>query len=418
MPQIHQSTVSYSQARYTLHLCFFLMSVLFFTAHSGYTATSGADLPGSTRVILAKTGKLIKEKNYKAAIALITDYQKREEKHKKGYGKGYFHAEVYHVLGVCCLLENNLTLASRALDQALEKDPKHVPARLNRAKAAYELGDYRKAAESFVTAFDIASEKNPEHLYFAAVAYLLAKENRLSIALFDRLLALCPDTFRPQWRENLVHALLEAGEGKQALPHIMRLIKDNQGEKQARWRELLLNQYLHLDMYDEALSLANRLTELEPTEPKWWRAQVHIHLYRNNYRPALTALLLLGYLEPLSDQEQRLTADLYLHLGVPKMAVPFYSTMLKKKTTPQLLSNVLFALQQLGEEERAIYILGKFGGQPLSPELLMQKADLLYRVGDYAKAAELYLQIAASDGKNKSRAIQMAEYAKVQANQG
>jgi hypothetical protein len=65
-----------------------------------------------------------------------------------------------------------------------------------------------------------------------------------------------------------------------------------------------------------------------PTEPKWWRALAHIHLQKNRYQPALTGLLVTGYLQPLSEQEMQLAADLYLQLGVPQKAAPLYETML------------------------------------------------------------------------------------------
>ncbi|MFH0783026.1 MAG: tetratricopeptide repeat protein [Pseudomonadota bacterium] len=399
----------------------------------GLATETMKDLPNPARVILAKAGKLIKDKEYGKAITLLVDFQAQGSKAGEAESRGCLHAEVYATLGTCYLFDNKFAQAARNLDLALQKDPRYLSALQNRAKAAYELHDYPKAAESFAKAYEAAPEKNPEHLYFAAVAYLLAKDNKKSIALFEKILSSHPDKFRPEWRENLVHTLLAAGENRRALPHIAELSglsaqtkliprdirelsETSRDAKQVQWQEILLQQYLLLDMESEALTLVDMLTARTPTEPKWWRALVHLHLQHNRYQPALAALLITGYLEPLSEQEKRLTADLYLQLGVPHQSVPVYENMLKEKNNPQLLTNLIIALQQTGQTAQALAALEKFAPATISPELSMLKADLLYGLGKYKDAAHLYRKAAdAGAGKQRDRALQMAEYAKVQA---
>ncbi|MBU1567796.1 MAG: tetratricopeptide repeat protein [Proteobacteria bacterium] len=375
------------------------------------------DIPNTARIILVKAGKLMKDKEYAKAIALLVDFQVQGGRAGEAEGKkGCLHAEVHAALGTCYLLDNKFQQAAHAFDLALQKDPRHLSARLNLAKAAYELRDYPKAAECFTKAYEVAPEKNPEHLYFAAVACLLAKENKRSIALFEKILSAHSDKFRPEWRENLVHALLAAGENLRALPHIKELAETSGDAKQLQWQEILLQQYLQLDMENEALSLVDMLTVRSPTEPLWWRALVHIHLQHNRYQPALAALLVTGYLQPLSEQEMRLIADLYLQLGVPRQAAPVYESILKEKNNPQLLTNLIVALQQSGQTEQALAALEKFAHETISPELSMLKADLLYGLGRYKDAAHFYRKTAYSGvGKQRDRALQMAEYAKFQA---
>lgn len=374
------------------------------------------DLPNAAKAVLAKAGKLMNDKEYAKAITLLVDFQAQGGKAEEAESKGCLHAEIDAALGTCYLFDNTFQQAARALELALQKDPRLLSARLNLAKAAYELHDYPKAAECFTKAYETAPEKNPEHLYFAAVASLLAKQNRRSIVLFEQLLSSHRDKFRPEWRENLVYALLGAGENRRALPHIKELAETNRDAKQVQWQEILLHQYLQLEMEKEALSLVDQLTAHTPTEPKWWRAMVHLHLQHNRYQPALTALLITGWLEPLSELELRLAADLYLQLGVPRKAGPLYETIVKDKNNPQLLTNLVIALQQSGQAEQALAVLEKFAPGALSPELTMQKADLLYGLGRYKDAALLYRKTAdTGTGKQRDRALQMAEYAKVQA---
>lgn len=397
--------------------CLIVLLTLFISDQSLADQTK-SDIPGAARVILVKAGKLMNDKNYAGAIVLLVDFQAQAPSEKAGEKdkKGCLHAEVHQALGTCYLFDNKFQQAANAFECALQKDPNLLAARLNLAKSFYELHQYSKAAECFARAYEQAPDKNPEHLYFSAVAHLLAKQNDKSITVFERLLAAHSSDFRPEWRENMVHALLAAGKYKCALHHIRNLAEVYSGAKQMQWQEILLHQYLQLDMEKEALGLANRLIDQNPTEPKWWRALVHIHLQQNRYQPALSGLLVTGYLEPLSEQELQLAADLYLQLGVPQKAAPLYETILNAKKSPRNLTNLVIALQQMDQAEQALVTLDKFSEEAMSPKIVMLKADLLYGLGNYTDAAQLYHKTAESgEGKQKDRALQMAKYAKLQA---
>lgn len=396
--------------------CLIVLLTLFISDQSLADQTK-SNIPGAARVILVKAGKFMNDKNYAGAIALLVNFQAQAPSEKAGKDKkGCLHAEVYQALGTCYLFDNKFQQAANAFECALQKDPNLLAARLNLAKSFYELHEYSKAAECFARAYEQAPDKNPEHLYFSAVAHLLAKQNNKSIIVFERLLAAHSSDFRPEWRENMVHSLLAAGKHKRALPHIRNLVEVYSGEKQMQWQEILLHQYLQLDMEKEAQALANRLIDQTPTEPKWWRALVHIHLQQNRYQPALTGLLVAGFLDPLSEQEVQLAADLYLHLGVPQQAAPLYETILTVKKSSRNLTNLVIALQQMDQAEQALTTLEKFSEEKISPKMAMLKADLLYMSGKFKDAAQFYNMTAESGaGKQQDRARQMAEYAKLQA---
>lgn len=405
-----------------LHSCIRLscLVILFFIFASDRSLADQqkTNIPGAARVVLVKAGKLMNDKNYAGAIDLLVDFQAQAPSEKAGEKdqKGCHHAEVYQALGTCYLFDNKFQQAANAFERALQKDQNLLAARLNLAKSFYELHEYSKAAECFAKGYEQAPVKNPKYLYFSAVSHLLAKQNEKSITVFERLLATHSSDFRPEWRENLVHALLAAGKHKRALHHIRNLAEVYSGEKQMQWQEILLHQYLQLDMEQEALGLANRLIDQTPTEPKWWRALVHIHLKQNRYQPALSGLLVTGFLDPLSEQELQLAADLYLQLGVPQKAAPLYEIILNAKKSPRNLTNLVIALQQMDKTEQALVILEEFSEEAISPQMAMLKADLLYTSGNYKDAARYYHMTAESgEGKQKDRARQMAEYAKLQA---
>lgn len=397
--------------------CLIVLFTIFISDRS-FAEQGKTDIPGAARVVLVKAGKLMNDKNYAGAIALLIDFQAQAPSEKSGKKdkKGCLHAEVYQALGTCYLFDNKFQQAANAFERALQKNPKLLAAKLNLAKSYYELHEYSKAARCFAQAYDLAPDKNPEYLYFSAVAHLLAKQNDQSITVFEQLLAAHVNDFRPEWGENLVHALIAADKHKRALPHIRNLAEVYSGEKQMQWQEILLHQYLQLNMEKEALGLANRLIEQVPTEPKWWRALVHIHLQQNKYQPALSGLLITGYLDPLSEQEVQLAADLYLHLGIPQQAAPLYETILNAKKSSRNLTNLIIALQQMDQADQALAILDKFPEDAMSAQIAMLKADLLYTSGNYKDAARYYHITAESGaGKQQDRARQMAEYAKLQA---
>jgi tetratricopeptide (TPR) repeat protein len=376
-------------------------------------------MPPAVRAVLTRVAPLINEKAFDRAIETLNAFQSRGGPVSVSGGpdpKGYHHPEIYFALGTCHLLKNDYPPAVRAFEQALKQAPAHTSAWLNLAKAAYELNDYSKAGHAFAQAYENAADKNPEHLYHSAVTYLMARRSEPSIAAFAKLFQNHADRIAPAWRENFVHALLSAGLARRALPHIRLLAEQSTGEKQVRWQEILLHQYIQLEMREQARTYALFLTRQAPTRARWWKALAHVYLSDGKYKPALTALTICSYLEPLADQETKLLADLHLQLGIPVKAAPLYEAVLQQKTDPRLLHNLMLALQQLGRPTEALDALQRLAPATKAPELLMLKADLLYNLERYEEAARTYRQTAQRDTRYKGRAWLMAGYAALQAN--
>lgn len=371
-------------------------------------------IPPAVRAVLTKVTPLMNQKAYDRAIETLNAFQSRGKAVSVSGGldpKGYHHPEIYVTLGTCHLLKNDYQSAVRAFEQALEQDPAHTSAMLNLGKAAYELNDYTKAGHAFAQAYKNATDKKPEYLYYSAVAYLMAQRSEPSIAAFEKLFQNHADRITPAWRENFVHALLTANLARRALPHIRLLAEHYSGEKQVRWQEILLHQYLQLEMHKQARIYALFLTRQAPTCAKWWKALAHVYLQDGKSKPALTALTICSYLEPLVDQEAKLLADLHLQLGIPVKAAPLYEALLQQKTDPRLLHNLMLALQQLDRPTEALDVLQRLAPATKAPELLMLKADLLYNLERYEAAARTYRQTAQKDTRHKGRAWLMAGYA-------
>ena len=376
------------------------------------------DLPALVRVVLNQVNRLIEQADYAQAVQRLTEFQARGGPAPAVDDTSpcaYHHPMIYLALGSCLLYQERYTEAETALTRASRQMPERTAVWLNLAKACYEQGKNIQAATHFAEAYDRAEENNPEHLYYCAAAYLMAQKYKEAIAAFERLLGNHPDQIKPAWRAHWVSALLSDGQARRALPHIRMLIDVYDGEERIRWQEILLYQYIQLNMHTQARNYAHTLTREAPTVARWWKLSGQIELNDGHYETALAALTIYGYLTPLSREEQRLWADLSLQLGIPVQAAPVYEQMLAAEPNPAILKNLVAAYRRLGRSEAALARLEKYAGTQGDPELTMLKADLLYDLKRYEAASAAYLQAARAEHRRTGQAWLMAGYAAWQA---
>ena len=382
-------------------------------------ATAGDNRPPlGVRLVLSKVNLLLENKAYDQALEVIARFQRRagtDFDPSRPDPRGYHHPRIYFAKGNCLMLTGKYRPAARAYGRAVEADPGFEAAWLNLARCWYELKSYARAGECFDRGYRAGGEKNPRHLYYSAVAFMLAGDNRRALARFDKLLAFHRQAVKPAWKENLVQVLLAVGKPRRALPFIKELAATYRGAKQVQWQEILIYQYLQLGMQKEALSLVRRLTAQAPTVARWWKALAHLELDRQDYRQALVALVVYSYLEPLKRREQKLLADLYLEAGIPAKAATAYSACLEEKPEPSLVRCLALAYQRLGRPAAALETIDRYAAKSNEPDLLMIRADLLYRLGRWNDAARAYRKVAESKCRHKARAWLMAGYAAWQA---
>lgn len=401
----------------TKYLIFFALSLLIPAVPVGHPALAQPDdLPLPVQVVLTKAYPLMQKKEYGRAIEVLQKFQARggpDTGGGKPDPKGYHHPEIYFALGNCHLLQEQYKPAETAFRQAVSRDETHTNAWLNLAKTCYEQGRYADAGRCFGRGYATAGEKKAEYLYFSAAAYLMANDHKRSITLFEQLQAAHPDDFKPEWKEHFVHALLAGGQARRALPYIRELANTYTGGKQIQWQEILLYQYMQLEMRKEALNLALSLTRQAPTIEKWWKALAHIHLQEDRLEEALGALTIYSFLTPLSPEEQKLLADLNLQLGIPVKAAPLYEARLAAETDTDktLLTRLVQAYRQLGRPEAALKQLDAVELGTGYTDLMLLKGELLYTLKQYEKAADIFRQAAQNKDSHAGRAWLMAGYA-------
>jgi len=316
------------------------------------------ELPAAVRMVLGEAGALMNAEQYTAAVDKLLAFEARGRSAEQRDGVPhavYSHPMIHFALGGAYLLQEAYIQARQAFERAVARHPDWVPAWLNLAKVHYELDAPAETARCFFTAYEKGERRNPEHLYLSAAAHLMARHYHVSVERFEQLLEHHPDQIRPVWREHLVHALLSSQQPRRALPHIRRLALTYEGDKRIEWQEVLLHQYMHLEMHADALALARALVEEAPTLAKWWQAKSHLHLNAQDYEPALVAMTIYAFLAPLSRSERQLLADLHLQVGIPGRAASLYESLLQEdEVDKRVLRNLVTALRQIGKPDEAL----------------------------------------------------------------
>ena len=188
------------------------------------------------------------------------------------------------------------------------------------ASAKKDVAYYRETAASCENAYAESRPPRPDLLYSAAVCRFQAKEFQKALSIFNQLITAHPKAVSCSQKELLVHILFSLEFWQQTLPVLEGLALGTAPPKQKQWQEVLLHQYLFLKMDQRAQAYAESLTRTDPLEPKWWKALCHIHLNQNQLKKGLTALIIYGYLTPMTQEDLQLTADLYRGLNLPDKA--------------------------------------------------------------------------------------------------
>lgn len=348
-------------------------------------------LPLAAGICVNKSQALFQAGEVSQAIALIKDFQLK----KKGSGRDHYY--LHFLLGNYYLTlaqdENNRALFKMAVNSyqaAVKKNSSFAAGWLNLAKSLYESDAFSGAGDAFEKGYLVSETQQPVHLYYAAVCYFHADNPKKSLAVFNRLIAAHPDKITLAWKETFVNILFSLERFEQALPYLEELAKTSAPEKKKKWQEILLHQYLSLNMDKKALAYAGFLTRTDPLESKWWKALCHIHLDRNRLRQGLSALIIYGYLTPLTKEELMLAADLYLTLDIPVKATLLYQDAIKEAVTPEHVLKISRACSMAHDPDKALFWIEQGLSAHQNIQLLQMKAQILYSKKAYAEAADAY----------------------------
>ena len=369
------------------------------------------DIPPAARMVIFKAQKLMEKNRYTEAARVLEAFQEKGKtmKSDEADSKGCRHYLVDFNLGNCFLMTKKYATAEAHYRAAVVSKPDFHTGWMNLAKCCYDINAHVKAGHAFLKGYETEPAKNPETLYYGAVCFMTAGDNQMGV--FRRLLKEHPTAIKLEWKEALVQAYLACDQPREALPFIEALSEKTKGKKRKQWQEVRLHTYLSLNMKTRALQYVNRLILEYPMEARWWKGLAHLYLKENRYKPALVALTVKGFLEPLTIQENRIIADLNLSVNVPLQAVRFYERIAGKKPDADMAYRIAQCYIGLHRPEEALKYaargLIKDGG---NKRLLLMKGHLLYELERYPEAVAAF-ETAARKKANPGRAWLMAGYA-------
>jgi len=337
------------------------------------------DLPLALRMVLNDSYKHFDNQEYTKAIEKLDSF-------RAGGKNGSDHYLVDFSLGNAWLHLNNPSRAASFYEIAVAKNKEFSAAWLNLARCRYDLSQFKKAAESFEKGYETSSPKLGETLYYAAATYYSDGNASKTVEVMERLLRNHPENIKPEWKEILVHAYLALQKPEKALVFMEELVRQFTGEKKLQWQEAMLYQYLSMNMQKKALEMAEQLSETYPLETKWWKALAQIHLSMDRYREALATMTIYGYIQPYNDKEKKLMAELSLMAGIPAKAVFYYESLHAQSSQSDIIIKIVQSYQMMNQPEQALKWAEKGLLQTKSPELMMQKATLLYELRKYDKS--------------------------------
>ena len=389
-----------------------------------YTKKMAKRLTPSAQRLLVSARNFMDKKENSRAIDLIRADTKRQPPTSGSSTAACTHPLVCLALGNSYLMIPDYPHAESAYLAALALAPDFLDARINLAKVYSDTSRFDKAAQAFLTAYELSHPGQADYLYYSAVMALANGRAQTAIRHFERLFAAHPDQVTRQWKENFANALMTAGQWKRALPLVRELAARGTGKEKIRWQETLLQIYLQTNDLKQALSYATGLSRQDCTVARWWKALVHIQLSLGHYSRALDDLIVYGFLSPLTQEEKKLFADLSLQLEIPARAVHMYESILAEtrdnevdaKGKKQMIQRLVAAYRQLGKSDQALALLDRFDPNASDPELLLLKGDLLYEAKAFESANKAYCRAARSDCPRKGQAWLMAGYAAWQHN--
>lgn len=369
---------------------------------------TGEKLSLAEGLCVTKTQSLISEGRLAKAIETLETYIHGVTSKEK---KGRVHPYLYFLLGNTYLSQesgdpgSDSRKASECYKSVLKTAPDFTAAWLNLARCCYDLSDYSQASQAFEKGYGCSQVKKPVHLYYAAVCSFQAQDSKRALSLFETLMKQHPQAVTLARKEVLVNILFSMEKYVKALPFVEELAEKTPAPKQKKWQEILLQQYLNLEMDKQALDYAQKLTRIDPLEPKWWKGLSHIHLKNNRPENGLTAMVIYGFLTPMTPEEIELTADLYLSMDIPKKAALLYRDRFEKAPDQGTLEKMIQAFAMAHEPDDALKWIEKGLNTPEKlknkTDLLLLKAQLLYLQKSWEEAAQAYEKAALKNEDSK-----------------
>ncbi|OEU81379.1 MAG: hypothetical protein BA872_05665 [Desulfobacterales bacterium C00003060] len=256
--------------------------------------------------------------------------------------------------------------------------PAFAAAWQNMGKIHFDLKHYDEAGDCLSKAYELNEKKNPSLLYYAGVAYIMAKKER------------------------------------KALPHLEYLSSGEAGNPKTEWLEALLKVCMDLQLNDKAFDIIHALLDKNGEDPRWWKILARFHLQQSDYSNATAALTVRSYLTTIDRQDIMLLGDLNNAIGVPLKAAEYYEMAAGLENSPsstyEKLASAFIAAHRMAN---AIEVLESTLEQKPTSRLWFMMGQVLYEEGSFDRAYNAFHHSVRHDPKS-GRAYLMMGYCALQ----
>jgi predicted Zn-dependent protease len=206
-------------------------------------------------------------------------------------------------------------------ERVVALEPRYDAGWLGLGETAYGLGQYQRAAEALKKGFQTAVEKRPDVLYYSAAAQLLAGDAAGAVPVLEELTSGQHGEPKFEWYRGLVSACLQASDpqsGKKAVDAMLGRFGSNADA---------------------------------------WYLAFQFAASTSDYHQAAVALTVVGYLRPLTRQEQLQLGDLYAAVEAPAAAAGYYSAATQDTASAGEIERVASAYLASYQSEEALKVL-------------------------------------------------------------
>jgi len=328
-----------------------------------------SDVPAAARLALFEAQQLRETSYPDQAVDLLLGFL--EEYPDQDHFLVRFH------LAVSWSRRGDQENAIREYGRAVEMEPLFAQGWLNMGELAYNLGRYGLAASSLTRGYEVSEWKDPNVLFFTSAAYVMD------------------------------------GRPEEAVPLLRELVDDPETETKLEWHRALVMAYLDLDDDENGSRAVRAMLEQYRDDPEAWQIAFQYSASRSDYEKAVVALIITGYLRPLSVDEQMTLGDLFLAVGVPSRAGDLYEGALADSGTTADLERLASAHVAAYEFDEARVVLGRALEQESTPRLWSLLGDMNFMDKDYEGSMEAYRRSAEADTVS-GRAWLMMGYCAIQ----
>lgn len=323
------------------------------------------DLPRDTRMALFEAQQYVQGVNYSGAVNSLEEYLS-EHPGEDNFWMRFFLGDYY----------THLEEDEKAFDQ-LEKcvalEPRFAQGWLKLGEVAYSLQRYGRAGEAILRGFDLDEEKRPELLYFSGASYILAEQPA------------------------------------KALPVLDRLIGGDFGEPRLEWYRAAISAAIETQELDEGRATVDRMLATFAEDPDAWYLAFQYEASVSDYEQAAVALTVVGYLRPLSRQEQIQLGDLYSAIDIPVVAGEYYRSAVADSASARDVERLASAYIASYNQEDALAVLTRAVREEPTARLYSLLGDLQFMRKDYDASYDAFAQCTRLDAE-EGRAFLMMGY--------